>query len=317
MLFLSGIALVLSIIFCTDGQTQTIPYLKKEGGRTQLIVDDMPFLMLAGELSNSASGSVEQMLGGDNPVPRKVYRMLNGSLGNDSSFDMDYKGSIWQQMVDLNVNTVLPAISWEMIEPEEGKFDFTVVDAMIEGAREKNLRLIPLWFGTWKNGMSSYAPLWVKKDYKRFPRTRIEGEGSIEVVSTFSEEALKADALAFAALMKHIKEVDEKHRTVIMVQVENEVGILGDSRDRSDMAEKAFEDVVPQQLMDYLIENKGSLMPQLDELWASSGYKETGNWTEIFGEWAFAACDGCLEGWCSRCGFYVSGYIWRKFCGMV
>ncbi len=76
VLFLSGIALVLSIIFCTDGKSQSIPYLKKEGDRTQLIVDDMPFLMLAGELSNSASGSVEQMLGGDKPVPRKFYRML-------------------------------------------------------------------------------------------------------------------------------------------------------------------------------------------------------------------------------------------------
>ncbi|GAA4953164.1 DUF5597 domain-containing protein [Algibacter agarivorans] len=247
------------------------------------MVDGKPFLMLAGELSNSASGSVELMSPGDKYIPRKTYAMVNGSLGNDTGYDMDYKGSIWQQMVELNVNTVLVAVSWQMIEPVEGKFDFSVVDAMIQGAREKNLKLIPLWFGSWKNGMSGYAPLWLKKDYKRFPRTKIQNEGSIEVVSTFSEEALKADAKAFTALMKHIKEVDSKDRTVIMVQVENEVGILGDSRDRSKIAEKAFNSSVPEQLMDYLIKNKGYLVTDLDTLWATTGYKESGSWSEVFG----------------------------------
>ncbi len=262
---------------------QSMPYLKKDGHKVQLIVDDKPFLVLGGELSNSASGSVANMLNGEHPIPRKKYKMLNGSLGNDSSLNLEYKGSIWQQMVDLNVNTVLAAVSWEMIEPEEGKFDFSIVDAMIKGAREKNIRLIPLWFGSWKNGMSSYAPLWVKQDYKRFPRTKIKDKGSIEVLSTFSEEALKADAKAFTALMEHIKEIDSAHRTVIMVQVENEVGILGDSRDRSKVAENAFKNEVPQKLMSYLIKNKGKLMSELDALWASTGYKTSGSWTEVFG----------------------------------
>ncbi|NMH86751.1 GH35 family beta-galactosidase [Flavivirga algicola] len=272
------------LAFCTTTKAQHIPYLKKGNNKTQLIVDNKPFLMLAGELSNSVSGSVELMSAGDNYIPRKVYAMVNGSLGNDTAYDMTYKGSVWQQMTDLNVNTVLAAVSWQMIEPVEGQFDFSVVDAMIEGAREKNLKLIPLWFGSWKNGMSGYAPLWLKKDYIRFPRTKIKDKGSVEVVSTFSEEALKADAKAFAALMKHIKEVDSKHRTVIMVQVENEVGILGDSRDRSKVAERAFNDPVPQKLMDYLIKNKKTLVGELDTLWASTGYKKSGNWTEVFGE---------------------------------
>lgn len=282
LFFLSNI---FSILFLTNISViaQSIPHLKKEGNKVQLIVDDAPFLMLAGELSNSASGSIENMLNGNNPIPRKKYKMLNGSLATDSSFNMEYKGSIWQQMVDLNVNTVLAAVSWEMIEPEEGQFDFSLVDAMIKGAREKNIRLIPLWFGSWKNGMSSYAPLWVKQDYKRFPRTKIKDGGSIEVLSTFSEAAVKADAKAFSALMKHIKEVDSKHHTVIMVQVENEVGILNDSRDRSKVAEKTFKSEVPRQLMDYLTKNKHKLTPELDKLWASSGYKTSGNWAEIFG----------------------------------
>ncbi len=275
--------IVFSFAFCAVTNAQHIPYLKKSSNKTQLIVDNKPFLMLGGELSNSASGSIALMSPGDKYVPRKTYAMVNGSLGNDTAYDMAYKGSIWQQMVDLNVNTVLAAVSWQMIEPVEGQFDFSIVDAMIEGAREKNLKLIPLWFGSWKNGMSGYVPLWLKKDYKRFPRTKIKDKGSVEVVSTFSEEALKADAKAFVALMKHIKKVDSEHRTVVMVQVENEVGILGDSRDRSKVAEKAFNSPVPQKLMDYLIKNKKSLINDLETLWASTGYKKSGSWTEVFG----------------------------------
>ncbi|MFY0627060.1 MAG: DUF5597 domain-containing protein [Reichenbachiella sp.] len=267
----------------SNSYSQSLPFLKKGELKTQLIVDGKPFLMLAGELSNSVSGSLKHMEGGDNPLPRKTYRMLGNSLGTDSNLDMEYKGSVWQQMVDLNVNTVLAAVSWEMIEPEEGKFDFSVVDAMIKGAREKGLRLIPLWFGTWKNGMSSYVPLWVKKDYKRFPRVKTEHEGSVEIISAFSKEALHADAKAFAALMKHIKEIDSEHQTVIMVQVENEVGILGDSRDRSEVANKAFKSEVPKELMDYLTSNKKTLVKELDELWKSSNYKKSGSWSEVFG----------------------------------
>lgn len=274
---------VLFVALSSIVTAQHVPFLKKENNKTQLIINNKPFLMLAGELSNSASGSIELMSPGDTYVPRKTYSMVNGSLGNDTAYDMNYTGSIWQQMVDLNVNTVLAAVSWQMIEPVEGQFNFSIVDAMIEGAREKNLKLIPLWFGSWKNGMSGYAPLWLKKDYKRFPRTEIKDKGSVEVVSTFSEEALNADAKAFSALMKHIKEIDSEHRTVIMVQVENEVGILEDSRDRSEIAEKAFNSPVPKRLMDYLIKNKKTLVKDLDTLWASTGYKKSGTWTDVFG----------------------------------
>ncbi len=262
---------------------QSLPHLKKEGDKVKLMVDDKPFLILGGELSNSASGSIDYMLNAEHPIPRKKYKMLKGSLGNDSSLNLNYKGSLWQQMVDLNVNTVLAAVSWEMIEPEEGKFDFSIVDAMIKGAREKNLKLIPLWFGSWKNGMSSYVPLWVKQDYERFPRTKIKNEGSIETLSTFSEASLKADAKAFKALMQYIKKIDSKHHTVIMVQVENEVGIHRDSRDRSKIAEKAFNSEVPKQLINYMTKNKSMLTPELDKLWASTGYKASGTWNEVFG----------------------------------
>ena len=230
-----------------------LPYLKKQGTAMQLIVDGKPFLVIGGELRNSSTGSLE------------------------------YMKPLWNQMAALNLNTVLPVISWELIEPEEGNYDFTLVDAMIEGARAQGLRLIPLWFGTWKNGMSSYVPLWVKEDYKRFPRMKVQNSESVEIISTFSREALEADARAFAALMRHIREVDGKHHTVIMMQVENEVGVLGDSRDRSEAAIKAFNQSVPQELMDYMNKNKESLIPEMKTLWETAGYPSSGSWAEVFG----------------------------------
>ena len=84
-----------------------------------------------------------------------------------------------------------------------------------------------------------------------------------------------ADARAFAALMRHIKEVDVRHR-VVMIQVENEVGLGSDSRDRSEAAEKAFAGPVPKELLDYIAANKDKLHPQLRKAWAAAGSKSPG-----------------------------------------
>jgi hypothetical protein len=229
------------------------PVLKKQGTATQLIVDGRPFLILGGELHNSSSSSLA------------------------------YMEPVWKRMVDLNVNTVLAGVNWELIEPEEGRFDFFLVDGLIQGARRNNLRLVFLWFGSWKNGMSSYVPLWVKRDFRRFPRVQINKGEKVEVLSTFAEANWKADAAAFAALMGHIREVDGKDHTVLMIQVENEAGILGDSRDRCPLAEKAFSAQVPGPLMDYLRKNRNELVPEIRKRWEAAGLKDSGTWTEVFG----------------------------------
>jgi len=189
---------------------ESMPHLRKQGTATQLVVDGNPFLVIGGELHNSSSSS------------------------------MEYMKPIWQRMLDLNFNTVLAGVSWELVEPEQGRFDFSLVDGLIQDARRSGLRLVLLWFGSWKNGMSSYIPLWVKKDYTRFPRVRLQERGTVEVLSTLAEANWQADAKAFTALMRHIREVDGDSHTVIMVQVENEVGVLRDSRDRSGAANAAF-----------------------------------------------------------------------------
>lgn len=229
------------------------PYLRKQGTATQLIVDDKPFLVLAGELGNSSSASVE------------------------------YMAPIWPKLAALKLNTVLVPVYWELIEPTEGKFDFTLVDGLIQDARKHNLRLVPLWFASWKNSMSSYAPAWVKTDQRRFPRSQDSKGNGMEILSPFSKENVETDARAFAAFMRHLREVDANHDTVIMVQVENEVGMIPDSRDRSQIANELFNKPVPADLMNYLQQRKDQLIPEFRSVWAANNFKTSGTWEEIFG----------------------------------
>jgi hypothetical protein len=194
-------------------------------------------------------------------------------------------------MAEKNLNSVIAAVSWELIEPTEGNYDFTLVDSTIAGARAANLKLVLIWFASWKNGGSIYMPGWVKKDDKKFPRAKDKSGKSLEILSTFGEASLKADAKAFAALMHHIKETDAENQTVIMMQVENEMGVLDNpgtpgnaARDYSPVADAAFHAEVPPLLMKYLERNKDSLYPELKKVWAENGFKKTGTWEEVFGK---------------------------------
>ena len=254
--------LVLSaaVAFPAAAQTESgAPHLRKQGTATQLIVDGKAFLALAGELTNNAATSLPMM------------------------------EPIWPKLVAANLNTALVGVSWAQFEPEEGTFNYTQIDGVIAKARENHMHLVILWFGSWKNGTSSFAPYWVKKDYTRFPRIQI-GNGStvsisgpVELLSTLGDATRDADAAAFAALMRHIKEVDGAQHTVVMMQVENEVGVLRDSRDRSPAANRAFAGPVPAELMSYLAAHKDTLIPEFRAVWAANGYKSSGTWEEVFG----------------------------------
>ena len=245
------------LFFSCNHQTQTenkdIPHLEKKGTTTQFIVDGKPFIALCGELTNNAATSLE------------------------------YMKPVWPTLKAGNLNSVIAGVSWAMVEPEEGKFNFEIVGAVINDARKNNLKLIFIWFASWKNGMSSYIPDWVKKDNKRFPRIKINEGEPIELLTPLSEENRNADARAFAALMKYIKEVDINQRTVIMMQVENEVGVLLDSRDRSAFANEAYNGPVPQKLMSYIEKNKDNLVPELKDALKANGSKISGTWEEVFG----------------------------------
>ncbi|MDD2290111.1 MAG: DUF5597 domain-containing protein [Bacteroidales bacterium] len=248
--------LVLIILLSFSGidlQAQQ-PVLKKKGDATQLYVDGKPMLMLAGELGNSSSSSEA------------------------------YLKDVWPGLKALNYNTILAAVTWEMIEPEEGVFDFSSVDHLIRSARQYDLKLVLLWFASWKNAASTYIPLWVKKDYHRFPRAEDASGKPVEILSAVSEENMKADARAFRSLMKHIAQVDKTEHTVLMMQIENEPGILNTPRDYSPEAEALFNGPIPEDLTQYLKQNKNNLSRDLAKVWSANGSKTKGTWEEVFGK---------------------------------
>jgi hypothetical protein len=219
-------------------------------------------------------------------VDGKPFVALGGEFEPDTATSLDNLRPIWPTLVKMNVNFVSPVALWEQVEPEEGKYDFTLVDGIIQEARRHNLRIGLVWFASFKNGLGVFAPLWVKKDFQRFPRAQPRGKTGMEIFSViegYGDATRDADARAFAALMRHIKEVDGGEHTVILVQVENEMGVLGDSRDRSPAANHAFAGPVPKALMDYLEKHKDTLAPEFREVWAANGFNTSGTWEQVFG----------------------------------
>jgi Domain of unknown function (DUF5597)/Beta-galactosidase len=239
---------------------QDLPAVRSEGGAQQLIVHGKPFLILGGELGNSSAGTAAQA---DVILP-KLARM--------------------------HFNTILMPLAWDEIEPAEGHFDFSIPDHWIEMARQQHLHLVFLWFGSWKNAFSEYAPEWVLSDTKRFPRA-VSAEGlPLEILSPLGEETARSDGRAFAALTRHFRERDATQQTVLMVQVENEVGYLGvGGRDRSEAANRIFSGPVPLELRNYLHDHAGRVSPELAAHFNATGH----TWKEMFGE----AADEVFMAW--------------------
>jgi hypothetical protein len=229
------------------------PHLVRGPKSTQLYVKGLPFLVLGGEVRNSSSSSLDYML------------------------------PVWPRLASRHLNTVLVPVTWEQLEPDEGKFDFDLVDGLINGARENRLHLILLWFGSWKNMVSSYAPRWVRGDPRRFPLTVDDAGNWLPVPSTFGENTREADARAFGALMRHLRQFDAAEQTVVMVQVENEVGLPDSARDRSAAAQAAFAAPLPGELAGLLANHPDQLTRELSTAWKAAGARTSGSWAEVFG----------------------------------
>ncbi len=248
---------LLTLLFSTTVWTyylhaQELPQLKKDGNIKRLYVDGKPFIMVAGELHNSTSSNLA------------------------------YLTPIFPKLKEMGLNTVLASVAWEQLEPQEGKFDYSIIDGIISRARENKLKLCLLWFGSWKNGLSTYPPLWVKKDSKRFFKLKQSNGNTGEVISVFCKAAQMADANAFVHLMKRIKETDKEH-TVIMIQAENEVGAFQDI-DYNKQALDLFNAQVPGTLIGYLQKNANHLSPEMKYVWQKNGSKTKGTWSEIFAD---------------------------------
>jgi beta-galactosidase GanA len=250
----AGVALVVAFARASaqDG-AGGMPRLRKQGTATQLVVDGAPFLILGGELGNSSASSLE------------------------------YLHPFWPRLRAIHLNTVLAPVYWELIEPTEGRFNFATVDSLLTDARANDMRLVLLWFGSWKNSMSSYAPAWVKTNQARFPRTEAARGHGQEILSPFVAANADADARAFAALMRHLRSVDGARHTVLMVQVENEIGMIPEARDHSALADSLFGRPVPDALITYLTRHRNDLAPSLRARWDSAGGKTSGAWQDVFG----------------------------------
>lgn len=243
--------LLFSLLLSASLAAAELPRLRQQGTATQLLVDGQPFLIRGGELGNSSG-------------------------------EPDYLRRYWSKLKAGNLNTVLVPIYWDVVEPTEGQFDFATLDGVLKDARSHDQRLVLLWFGAWKNSMSCYAPAWVKLDQARFPRSEDSAGRGLEILSPFSAANRDADSKAFAAMMRHLKTQDPQH-TVIMVQVENEIGMIPEPRDRSAEANRLFAGPVPAALMDYLTRHRSSLAPELQATWTAAGGRTSGTWAEVFG----------------------------------
>lgn len=212
---------------------------------------------------------------------------LGGELHNSSASSPASLREAFRRVRDIGADSVLAPISWETVEPREGDFDLSLVDAALEAAETEGLRWIPLWFGAWKNGASTYVPGWVKRDGARFPRAR-SANRPMHHISPFGEEITAADATAFARVLAHIRE-SGKARLVPFVQVENEPGLLGARRDESEVAQAHWNRDVPDAVIVAARDGGG----RLRSAWEAQGSRSGGSWREVFG----AEADEALMAW--------------------
>ena len=246
--------LALTSVGNTQSASKPIPSIEKTGESIRLLVDGSPYLMLGGQVHNSDTANPDD---------------LNKAL---------------DVLASWHANTVEVPLYWEAIEPKPGQFDFSSVDLAIQAARKHDLRLVFLWFGTWKNGESHYVPDWVKRDKQKFTRVRGARGEETEIISPLCRAAMEADSHAFAALLQHVKSADQTERSVLMVQVENEPGLIGTDRDYSEAANHLFDGPVPKELLGFIESHRQHLSAPMANVWNKS--PKSGSWKQVFGELA-------------------------------
>lgn len=204
---------------------------------------------------------------------------LGGQVHNSSAYTAEELETAWRALEALGANTAEIPVYWEQIEPRDGDFDLAIVDELLAGARARGLRLVLLWFATWKNGMMRYAPAWVKRDPERFRRVISPMGVDLGVLSSHSAANWEADRRAFCTLLEHIRRQDQQ-QTVLAIQIENEPGILGSDRDYGDKAEQAFQGPVPAGLLEALRRVPGGAIATICQ---ACGGRTDGSWPDLFG----------------------------------
>ena len=226
---------IAALALSATGLAAELPRIDRVGSKHMMVVDGQPFLMLGAQAHNSSNYPSQLPL-------------------------------VWPVIKQMHANTLEIPVAWEQIEPTEGRFDFSYLDTLLAQARQNDVRVVLLWFATWKNTGPSYAPEWVKTNWQRFPRMRKPDGTAHYVLTPHSRSNLEGDKKAFVRLMQYLRDNDQQN-TVIMVQPENEMGSYGLTRDHSPEAKRLFDGAVPAQLVRGL-------------------NKPAGTWTQVFGEFA-------------------------------
>jgi hypothetical protein len=234
------VILAVEATWCQTGEA-TMPQIVEKDGRHALLVNEKPFLILGGQAHNSSAwpGMLPQ---------------------------------VWSAIEAMHANTLEVPIYWEQLEPQPGKFDFSLVDTLLNQGRVHKVHLVLLWFATWKNGSNHYMPEWMKREAAKYPNITGRNGQPVDSPSPHTQAAMEADAKAFAAVMGYLKKADPQH-TVLMVQVENEPGAWGSVRDYSANAQKLFEGAVPAELL------KPEILKALNK-----PVDVKGTWQEVFGD---------------------------------
>ena len=213
-------------------------------------------------------------------VDGKPFFPLGGEASNSAGYNRNQSEAAFKAVKMLHGNNLLIPIYWDKVEPEEGKFDFTSVDSLLASARRYGIKLIFLWFATWKNGNMDYTPGWVKTNPGRFKRVICPTGKDVWVLSSHCKANREADKKAFLAFCKYLKAKDSAERTVIGIQVENEPGIIGSDRDYSPDAQAEFTGPVPANLVAAM---KKAGKGKVYDIWREAGSKASGTWSELFG----------------------------------
>ena len=269
-------------------------------GHLRLVIGAVALALLSGTVPAGAQkpelktlNGVKRLFWHGNP-----FLMLSGELHNSTASTAEYLAPAMAAAKAMHLNSLIVTAEWDLVEPEEGKYDFSSIDTIISLAEKNNLPVVIAWFGTWKNGVSSYIPGWMKRDDKKYFRMRDDQGEATDYVSAFCMAARDADAKAFAALMRYIRERDTR-QMVLFMQVENETGLWQQSIDHSSQALNAYNRSVPSELIRFLESRESTLDTPMKDKWVENGRRTKGTWKEVFGDnlfteaffmqWAYAS----------------------------
>ena len=268
----------------SDPPASELPFLRRTASGAQLVIGGRPRLLLGGQLHNSSASSAEHM----RPV--------------------------WQRLAEQGIGTVIGSASWAQVEPVEGTFDFSSVDAQIAAATEHELHLVLIWFGAFKNAASTYAPTWVRQDVDRFPRAVVRGrqEAGLHLPGRHAQaRAQRVLAGAAGRRPARVRRADgapgdrgprppgghgaggerDRHPAGQPRPVRRRRGRLG------------LAGAIGR-CIDRLVQHEDELRPELAALWARQGRRTSGTWAEVLGDdweaeeafmaWGFASYVGAL-----------------------